>query len=104
MQNKNWQGSRVKLRRCLDNIFEHFENNRQNCSVESWCRRDQNYEPPKNILSDSDAGRILKTDIYNLQIYKTQDDYVNCIDTHFVESFNNALTYHVKRIKFGDKE
>lgn len=60
----------VKLRQCLDNIVEHFEN-RQNCSVESRCRRDPNYEPPKNILSDSDADRILKTDIYKLHIYKT---------------------------------
>lgn len=102
---KNCQGSPVKLRQCLDNIVEHYKNNHQNCSVESRCRRDPNYEPSKNILSDSEAERILKTEIHKLQIYKTPEDYVNCIDTHYVESFNNALlVYHDKRIKFGDEE
>lgn len=40
-----------------------------------------------------------------LQVYKTPEDYVACVDTHNVESFNNStLIYHDKRITFGEKE
>lgn len=102
---KNCQGSSKKLRELLDNIVEHYKNNHQNCSTESRCRCDPNYEPSKFVIKDSDAERILQNEIRQLQIYKTPEDYVNCIDTHYVESFNNALLiYHDKRIKFGDAE
>ena len=35
-------------------------------------------------------------------MYKDAESYKYCIDTHYVESFNNALLqYHDKRIVFG---
>ena len=37
-----------------------------------------------------------------LPVYKDADSYRFCIDTHYVESFNNALLqYHDKHIVFG---
>lgn len=94
---KNGEGSLVKLRQCQDNIVGHYKNNHQSCSVKSICRRDLIYEPSKNVLSDSDAEIILKTEIQKLQIYKTPYDYVSCIDTHYVESFNDALLIYLEK-------
>ncbi|KAK3086820.1 hypothetical protein FSP39_023965 [Pinctada imbricata] len=102
---KNCNGSEKRLREMLDNIVEHYKNVHDNCLPESRCRQDENYEPSKYILVDTDAITILTREIKNLQIYKTPSDYVHCVDTHYVESFNNAvLLYQDKRIKFGDKE
>ena len=102
---KNCNGSNIRLREILDNTVEHYKNVHTNCLPESRCRSDANYEPSKYILSDSDAIAILSREIKNLQIYKTPADYVHCVDTHYVESFNNViLLYQDKRIKFGDKE
>ena len=98
------QGSPEKLRELLDNIVEHYKNKHEGCSAKSRCKTDH-YEPSKQIIKDSDAERILRSEIRKLQIYKSQVDYVICVDTHYVESFNNALLiYHDKRIKFVDKK
>jgi hypothetical protein len=42
--------------------------------------------------------------LMNTQIYKSPQDYIYCMDTYYVESFNNALLqYHDKRINFSHK-
>ena len=57
------------------------------------------------ILKDSSAVSLLQRAIQNPQIYKSPNDYVHCMDTHYVESFNNAcLIFHDKRISFGTTE
>ena len=102
---KNCGKSSQKLKQLLENIVEHYKNNHENCFENSRCRTDDNYIPSKTILKDSDAERILLNAIRGLQIYKNAGDYIYCMDTHYVESFNNAsLTYHDKRIAFGHKE
>ena len=96
---KKCQGSPEKLRELLDNIVEHFKDRH-----ESRCKTDPNYEPSKQLIKDW-CWKDLRSEIRKLQIYKSPADYVNCVDTHYVESFNNALlVYRDKRIQFGDKE
>ena len=57
------------------------------------------------MVKDPVAIKLLERAIHSLQLYKTPQDYVECIDTHYVESFNNAcLIFHDKRIVFGDAE
>lgn len=102
---KTCNGSADTLKNNLDNIVEHYKNNHNNCQPESRCRRDENYIPTKVILKDSAAIFILIRAIHSLQVYKTPHDFVHCIDTHYVESYNNAcLIYHDKRISFGKQE
>ncbi|KAK3106301.1 hypothetical protein FSP39_017387 [Pinctada imbricata] len=102
---KNCDGSPDKLRANLDNIIPHYQNIHSNCAAESRCRTDPNYIPSKVILTDKVAIKLLDGAVKNLQIYKTPADYCSCIDTHYVECFNNAcLIYHDKRIVYSDKE
>ena len=102
---KNCQGSAEKLRENLDNIICHYQNFHSNCSPESRCKTDKNYVPSKTTITNKIALKLLEEAIHRLQIYKTPEDYTQCIDTHYVESFNNScLIYHDKRIVFSDKE
>ena len=104
---KNCGGSAEKLRSnlVLDNIIPHYENIHSECYEESRCRTDPNYIPSKVQLTDKVALKLLEGAIKNLQIYKSPSDYCSCIDTHYVECFNNAcLIYHDKRIVYSDKE
>ena len=98
---KNCQQSPEKLKQLLDNIVSHYRNIHDQCLPTSRCKIDPAYEPSKTILKDTRAIKLLTDAIRKLQIYKTPNDYVNCVDTHYVESFNNAcLIYHDKRIVF----
>ena len=101
----NCQGSSEKLRQQLDNISEHYIGNHDNCSVEARCKKEENYICSKSELKDPVAINLLSTAIKKLQVYKTPGDYVACVDTHYVESYNNStLIYHDKRITFGEEE
>lgn len=103
---KTCNGSAAKLRDILDNIPEHYQGNHDKCPSQSRCQVEgDTYESSKCDLKDPVAINLLKTAIKKLQIYRTPGDYVACVDTHYVESFNNAaLIYHDKRITFGAKE
>ena len=102
---KTCHGSPDALRKNLDNIVGHYKDNHGNCQPESRCRTDENYIPSKVNLKDSSAISILVKAIHSLQVYKTPQDFVHCIDTHYVESYNNAcLIYHDKRISLGKRE
>ena len=102
---KYCEGKPENLRSILDNIILHYQNIHTNCLPQSRCRTEENYEPSKTIIKDSLAVELLHRAIRNLQLYKTPKDYCDCVDTHYVESFNNAcLIYHDKRIVFSDKE
>ena len=102
---KTCHGSPDALRKNLDNIVEHYKDSHGNCQPESRCSTDENYIPSKVNLKDSSAISILVKAIHSLQVYKTPQDFVHFIDTHYVESYNNAcLIYHDKRISFGKKE
>ena len=83
---KTCHGSADVLRKNFDKIVD----NHDNCNPESKCRRDQDYIPTKDTLKNSAAIQILIRGIHSLQVYKTPQDFVHCIDTHYVESYNNS--------------
>ena len=102
---KNCKGSGETLRQMLDNIPEHYIGNHSQCLPESRCKQEERYICSKSELKDPKAISLLSAAIKKLQIYRTPEDYATCVDTHYVESFNNAtLIYHDKRITFGEKE
>ena len=102
---KNCKGSGETLRQMLDNIPEHYIGNHSHCLPESRCKQEERYICSKSELKDPKAISLLSAAIKKLQIYRTPEDYATCVDTHYVESFNNAtLIYHDKRITFGEKE
>ena len=102
---KSCDGSPEKLRQTLDNICDHYRGIHENCSSESRCKKEENYICSKSELKDPVAISLLTSAIKKLQVYKTPEDYVACVDTHYVESYNNStLIYHDKRITFGEKE
>ncbi|WAR10681.1 hypothetical protein MAR_035757 [Mya arenaria] len=73
-------GFQERLRELLDNIVEIIQN--------------------VLLKQDEDWKRTLMN-----AIYKIPDDFVNSVDTHYVESYNNAISiYHDKRITFREKE
>ena len=102
---KSCNGNPDKLRDILDNIPRHYQDDHAKCLPESRCKTDEEYECSKCPIRDPVAIRLLTDAIRKLQIYRTPADYACCVDTHYVESYNNAtLVYHDKRISFGEKE
>ena len=99
---KNCDRDPVKLKLSILNIKEHYKNNHEHCFEQSRCKTDSNYEPSKYIIKDPKAEMLLGRALMNTQVYKSPLDYVYCMDSYYVESFNNAiLQYHDKRINFS---
>ena len=102
---QNCYGSGERLRQMFNNIPEHYKENHEQCLPQSRCKEEDRYVCSKCELKDPKAISLLSLAIKKLQIYRTPDDYAACVDTHYVESFNNAtFIYHDKRITFGKKE
>eukprot|EP00058_Branchiostoma_floridae_P016159 XP_002601647.1 hypothetical protein BRAFLDRAFT_85768 [Branchiostoma floridae] len=60
------------------------------------------YKPSKVLIQDPKAEKLLVDFLHQTVVYKNAENYVHAKDTHYVESFNNALlVYHDKRIAFG---
>jgi len=102
---KNCAGDEGKLRDNMDNIVSHYKNNHEKCSEESRCKKDGVvYIPSKCKLTEPKAEQLLVKFVHSLPVYKLAECYSGCKDTHYVESYNNAiLQYHNKRIAFGDQ-
>ena len=99
---KNCQGDPEKLRNSIDNVVQHYQGIHTGCHESSRCRQDPHYEPSKFIIKSEEAKTMLLQCLHKHKIYKKADEYSKCRDTHYVESFNNALLqYHDKRIVFG---
>jgi hypothetical protein len=99
---KNCEQDPEKLKLNILNITQHYQNNHQYCHETSRCKTDKNYIPSKTKICDPKAETLLGQALMNTQIYKSPQDYIYCMDTYYVESFNNALLqYHDKRINFS---
>ncbi|XP_035668841.1 uncharacterized protein LOC118411087 [Branchiostoma floridae] len=108
---KTCDGDPDLLRFRLDNIVRHYQNDHRNCFAGNVrhpgarCKTDPNYEPTRTTIRDPVAAQLLTRWIQKSTIYEWPLDYVNCVDTHYVESFNNSLLqYHDKRIVFGNSQ
>lgn len=100
---KNCCENPEKLRGNILNIISHYKDDHTKCHETSRCRTDVNYEMSKKKLDDPKAEHILERALTRLQVYRNAEDYIYCMDTFYVESFNNAvLQYHDKRINFSD--
>lgn len=100
---KNCHGDANKLKASIDNTVEHYKGHHEKCSPESRCHKDAPfYVPSKTRITDPVAENMLTHFLHKLPVYKDAEHYKYCMDTHYVESFNNALLqYHDKRIVFG---
>ena len=99
---KHCCGNAEKLRSSIDNIIPHYKGNHTDCHHDSRCKKDIPYLPTKTIITSLRAEQLLRECLHKLVIYKDAEAYCYCSDTHYVESFNNALLqYHDKRIVFG---
>ena len=54
-------------------------------------------------MTEPVAINLLRDTIHKLYMYKHPEKYTNCVNTHYVESFNNvALVYLDKRVHYHD--
>ncbi|CAH1277646.1 Hypp9739 [Branchiostoma lanceolatum] len=69
------------------------------CAPISRCRQDEAYTPSRTIITDPIAEKLLTDFIHKTVVYKNPDNYIYAKDTHYCESFNNAvLMYLDKRV------
>ena len=98
-------GDANKLQKNILNIIQHYKGNHVDCFVTSRCHRDRKYIPTKTQITDPVAEEILTKFLRNLEMYRHPDLFKYCDDTHWIETFNNALLqYHDKRIVFGKEQ
>ena len=101
---KNSNNDAKTLQNNILNFIEHYQNNHGECLPTARCKTDQNYECSKYILKSEKAISLLTDFIKSLPVNKFSEKYKYCMDTHYVESFNNFLLQYVdKRIVFGQK-
>ena len=99
---KTCEGNSEKLRGNIMNLVEHYKGNHKECHPTARCQTDEHYVATKDKISDSCAEDLLTGFFKKILPYKEAENYKHCIDTHYVESFNNALLQYMdKRISFG---
>ncbi|XP_070181773.1 uncharacterized protein [Littorina saxatilis] len=95
---KNCEENPETLQHSMMNVIKHYKNNHEHCHPTSRCKTDPAYEPSKTIITDPTAEQLLRQALHRTIIYKNPTDFIHCMDTYFVESFNNImLQYHDKR-------
>ncbi|XP_070545909.1 uncharacterized protein [Ptychodera flava] len=82
--------ARHLLRQRLDNIVNHYQNDHIGCHGTSRCQTDD-YEPSFRVIESPIAVQLLTDFIRRSVVYRQPDDYIDCKDTHYVESYNNVL-------------
>ncbi|CAH1268969.1 Hypp4055 [Branchiostoma lanceolatum] len=92
-----------RLRGYIDNTINHYKGDHTGCHHTSTCQVEgDDYRPRKVPIEDPKAEKLLRDFLRGTVVYKNAENYVHAKDTHYVESFNNALLiYHDKRICFG---
>ncbi|XP_019625773.1 PREDICTED: uncharacterized protein LOC109471038 isoform X1 [Branchiostoma belcheri] len=100
---KNCGGDAERLRGFIDNIINHYKGDHSSCHHTSRCRVEgDDYVPWRKPIANPKAEEKLREFLRKTVVYKKAENYVHAKDTHYVESFNNAmLVYHDKRITFG---
>ncbi len=99
---KNARGDAKQLQESLLNFVSHHKGEHSQCHHQSRCKTEAAYMPSKCKITDPKAEKLLTDFIKGMSIYKEAHMYAYCNDTHYVESYNNALLqYHDKRICFG---
>ena len=99
----NCNGDENALRSALDSIVPHYMGQHHLCHADSRCRRPGPYASSHTAITDIVAQHLLEEKIRALFIYKNPKLYVSCMNTHYVESFNNTvLIYMDKRVHYHE--
>ena len=97
---KNCEGSAERIKSGLDAITKHYQNDHSLCNAASRCKQ-QNYVCSRILIKNSTAVALLEKCIQGLYIYKHPGKYIHSMDTHYVESFNNAVLMYIdKRVHY----
>ena len=88
---RNCERNPSNITASLENIPAHYMNQHNGCSPTARCRTDQNYMPSKQLLSDPVAIKLLDQAIKKSCVYKEPEDYIEAMDTFWVESFHNVM-------------
>ena len=89
------------LRKNILNIIQHYKGIHNECFPTSRCKTDVQYIPIKMQIVSEAAEKSLEDFLKSLEMYKKPGLFKYCDDSHWVETFNNALLqYHDKRIVF----
>lgn len=98
-------GSAEALRNSMDSIVRHYKDDHSQCSADSRCKTDPDYDPSKKVITNSVAEQLLTKALHKSTIYVNAQDFAHGKDTHYVESFNNTMNiFQDKRISFTSKE
>ncbi|XP_019645928.1 PREDICTED: uncharacterized protein LOC109486531 [Branchiostoma belcheri] len=98
---KNCGGDRDQLIKYMDAIPKHYKNDHSDCAPTSRCKTDDSYTPSRTIITDPHAEKLLINFIHKTVVYKNPENYVYAKDTHYCESYNNAVLIYVdKRVGF----
>lgn len=92
------------LHQIIDNCIPHFQNNHNNCDIDSE-RKTPNYVPDYwyIIVNDASAVCLLTQFLHSLTLYKNTEDYALSRDTYYVESFyNTCLIYLDMHVHYKD--
>ncbi|XP_066295859.1 uncharacterized protein [Branchiostoma lanceolatum] len=100
---KNCGGEAGNIRAAIDNIINHYQADHSKCHHTARCQVEgADYVPYRQPITNPDAEKKLRDFLHKTVVYKKAENYIHAKDTHYVESFNNAmLVYHDKRICFG---
>ena len=78
---KNCAQNPDKLRENILNIINHYKDDHTKCHETSRCKTDTDYEMSKVKIDDPKAEQILERGLKRIQVYKTAEDYIYCMDT-----------------------
>ena len=90
----NSGGNADTLKESFGNIVEHYRNRHAGCHHTSRCKQPR-YVPSRQTLTAPSAINLLKETIHSLYMYKHPEKYTLCMNTHYVESFNNLVLVYL---------
>jgi hypothetical protein len=78
---RNCNRDDITLQRKIDNVVMHYKNVHDQCSADSRCRVDRNYESSKLILKSPVAEKLLVNGFHKTVVYKFPNDYTHAMGT-----------------------
>ncbi|CAH1242171.1 Hypp6481 [Branchiostoma lanceolatum] len=78
-------------------IKEGSRDDHSDCAPISRCRQDEAYTPSRTVITNPIAEKLLTDFIHKTVVYKNPDNYIYAKDTHYCESFNNAVLMHLDK-------
>ena len=77
----------------MDNITEHYQNKHENCSVQSRCKTDPNYEPSKLVLRSPVVIDLLRKAIQQTDVYKFSQNFVLALSSRAIFTCQTCIEH-----------